>query len=79
MVQVEADIVLRHVRNPDGYASETDGTYGYTFSREMASGRLEILPEDWAALGVVTGVVAQLVPVFSDAPAPPVHPFMMGG
>lgn len=79
VIQVEADVVLRLVRNPDGYSSETDGTYGYTFSREMAFGRLEITPEDWATLGVVSGVGAELVPTFSDAPATPVHPFMMGG
>jgi Phage protein Gp19/Gp15/Gp42 len=30
VVIVEADVVLRLVRNPDGDASETDGTYGYT-------------------------------------------------
>jgi Phage protein Gp19/Gp15/Gp42 len=65
--------------NPDGYASDTDGSYGCTFSREIASGRLEILPEDWATLGVVVGGVFQLVPTFTEAPATPVHPFMMGG
>ena len=50
--QVEAEAVLRSVRNPDGYASETDGTYAYTFSRELASGKLQILPDDWAVLGI---------------------------
>ena len=79
VIQVEADAALRLVRNPDGYASETDGSYGYTFSREIASGRLEILPEDWATLGVVVGGVFQLVPTFTEASATPVHPFMMGG
>ena len=79
VIQVEADVVLRLVRNPDGFLSETDGTYGYTFSREMASGQLDITPADWATLGVVSGPVAQLVPTFAAAPALPVHPFMMGG
>ena len=79
VVQVEADAVLRLVRNPDGYASETDGTYGYTFSREMASGRIEITREEWATLGVTGGVV-QLVPTFTEsASALTVHPFMTGG
>ena len=50
--QVEAEAVLRLVRNPDGYISESDGTYGYQFSRELASGKLQILPEDWAVLGI---------------------------
>lgn len=59
--QVEADAVLRLVRNPEGYLSETDGTYGYTFNRDLASGRLEILPEEWAILGVRRKLVT-LVP-----------------
>jgi hypothetical protein len=80
VVQVEADAVLRLVRNPDGYASEQDGSYGYTFSRETASGKLEILPSEWATLGVKRPV-SQLVPTFSVAPTPTtlVHPFMAGG
>ena len=71
--------MLRLVRNPDGYASETDGTYGYTFSREMASGRIEITREEWATLGVTGGVV-QLVPTFTESASElTVHPFMTGG
>jgi hypothetical protein len=62
VVQVEADAVLRLVRNPEGLFSETDGTYGYQFSREIASGKLEITPEEWATLGVRPGRVFQLVP-----------------
>lgn len=73
--QVEAEAVLRSVRNPDGYASETDGTYAYTFSRELASGKLQILPDDWAVLGI-TAPVAVLVPTFS---APVSTPFGSGG
>jgi hypothetical protein len=79
VVQVEADAVLRLVRNPDGYLSETDGNYTYMFRQDLANGKLEILAAEWETLGVVTGSVAQLVPTFSDAPAPPVHPFMLGG
>lgn len=75
----DVDAVLRLVRNPDGYASETDGTYGYSFSREMASGRLEVLPHEWAVLGVRPGVV-QLVPAFTEGPTyPNAHPFTWGG
>ena len=77
VVQVEADAVLRLVRNPEGYASESDGTYSYQFSREMASGRLEILPEGWATPGVRIGGFAQLMPNLL-APTIPV-PFGNGG
>ncbi len=62
VVQVEAEAVLRLVRNPEGYHSEQDGTYGYTFSRDLASGRLEITREEWEILGLRTGRVLQLVP-----------------
>lgn len=52
VVDIEAEAVLRLVRNPEGYASESDGTYSYQFNRETASGRLEILAEEWERLGI---------------------------
>lgn len=52
VVQVEADAVLRLVRNPEGYLSETDGSYTYQLSQDLATGRLEILPDEWETLGV---------------------------
>lgn len=32
---------------PDGYASEPDGTYSYQFNRGLASGKLEILASEY--------------------------------
>ena len=52
VIQIEADAVLRLVRNPDGYLSETDGEYTYMLRQDLASGKLEILPEEWEILGV---------------------------
>ena len=52
VIQVEADAVLRVVKNPDGLFSETDGNYSYMFDRNAASGRLEILPDEWRLLGI---------------------------
>lgn len=49
VVDIEAEAVLRLIRNPEGYASESDGTYSYQFNRETASGKLEILAEEWNA------------------------------
>lgn len=49
---VEADAVLRLLRNPEGFTQETDGSYTYMLSQQLASGKLEILPEEWEALGV---------------------------
>ncbi|MEU1526931.1 Gp19/Gp15/Gp42 family protein [Nocardia rhamnosiphila] len=53
--QVEAEAVLRVVRNPEGYRQETDGNYSYMLSAESASGVLDIKPNEWALLGIRTG------------------------
>lgn len=62
VVDIEAEAVLRLVRNPDGYASESDGTYSYQFNRETASGRLEILTEEWERLGIKPSRMFSIVP-----------------
>jgi hypothetical protein len=53
VVQIEADAVLRLVRNPDGYLSETDGNYTYMLRQDLSSGTLEVLDTDWDVLGVI--------------------------
>lgn len=55
VIQVEAEAVLRVVRNPDGYRQETDGNYSYMLSAEAASGVLDIKPAEWKLLGVTVG------------------------
>jgi hypothetical protein len=62
VVQVEAEVVLRLVRNPEGYLSETDGNYSYQMQRELASGRLSILPEEWEMLGLRRNGMSILIP-----------------
>lgn len=57
LVYVEAEAVLRLIRNPDGLQTETDGNYAYTIDQRVASGRLNILAEEWQLLGVRRGVV----------------------
>ena len=52
LIDIEADAVLRLVRNPEGYLSETDGTYTYQLQSDLSSGKLQILDEEWTALGV---------------------------
>lgn len=56
VVMIEAEAVLRLMRNPDGYKSETDGNYSYEIDIRVASGRLDILADEWALLGVQRGV-----------------------
>lgn len=55
LVMVEADAVLRLIKNPEGYRSETDGNYSYQIDERVASGALDILPKEWALLGVKAG------------------------
>ena len=52
LIDIEADAVLRLVRNPEGYMSETDGTYTYQLQSDLSSGKLEILDSEWEILGV---------------------------
>lgn len=54
LVRVESEAVLRLARNPDGYVSEGDGNYQYQLMQEISSGRLEVMPDEWDALGVAT-------------------------
>lgn len=65
LIQVEAESVLRLVRNPDGYVSESDGNYTYMLRQDMASGRLEILPHEWEMLGVVRSRMAVIAPAIT--------------
>ncbi len=52
LIDIEADAVLRLVRNPEGYISETDGTYTYQLQSDISGGRIRILDDEWTALGV---------------------------
>lgn len=62
LIQVEADAVLRLVRNPEGYLSETDGSYTYMLQSDLATGKLQVLPEEWEALGVTRSRISSLKP-----------------
>lgn len=56
VVMVESDMVLRLIKNVDGYSQETDGNYSYSRLQEVASGTLEVLPREWNLLGIRGGV-----------------------
>lgn len=63
LIQVESDAVLRLVRNPEGFVSESDGNYTYQFNQTTSAGKLEVLPEEWTLLGVsASGGVFSFVP-----------------
>ena len=52
LIDIEADAVLRLVRNPEGYISETDGAYTYQLSAALLQGKLQVLDDEWQTLGV---------------------------
>lgn len=52
LIDIESDVVLRLVRNPEGYVSETDGAYTYQMSADLTAGKLTITDEEWTTLGV---------------------------
>lgn len=56
VVMIEANSVIRLIRNPNGYTSESDGSYSYQINWRLASGSLEILDKEWALLGVSSGI-----------------------
>ncbi|MBM7771974.1 hypothetical protein JOD54_002178 [Actinokineospora baliensis] len=71
VTMIEADAVLRLLRNPNGFSGETDGNYSYQLSRDVASGKLEILDSEWALLGIRRKR-------FVIAPRLPVPTFLVG-
>jgi hypothetical protein len=50
--QVVANAVVRVLRNPDGYRSESAGGISYTVDTRAAAGFLTILDEEWRLLGL---------------------------
>lgn len=62
VVMIEVNAVLRVLKNPDAFMSETDGNYSYTRSTSGASGYLDLLPQEWEWLFGGTGMF-QLIPV----------------
>ena len=48
---IEADAIIRVLRNPDGIVGETHGDYSYQLNWSTVSGRLSLTPEDWRMLG----------------------------
>lgn len=73
IVMVECDAILRLIRNPEGFTAETDGNYSYQISTQVASGKLDVFPNEWALLGIRNGAFTirpNLAPYYSDCPYP---------
>lgn len=75
VVDIEADAVLRVVRNPDGCLSQTGDGYAYQLQSDLSSGKLTITDEEWEILGVkpatrMTVIVPNLVAPCEVQPSP---------
>lgn len=78
---IEANSVVRLVRNPNAYTGETDGNYSYQINWKTATGELEILDNEWALLGISNAIyviVPQLQTPWSLLP-PDYDPIFQGG
>ncbi|MCU1412441.1 MAG: hypothetical protein JWR04_3148 [Rhodoglobus sp.] len=51
VISIEADMLARVFRNPDGLLSETEGLYTYRLDKAVASGRLAPSDAELDALG----------------------------
>lgn len=73
VTRVVVDMVLRVLKNPDGYNREQDGDYGYGLAAGAASGTLELLPSERRRLSG-RQQVGSVALVDGALPAPTVHP-----
>lgn len=77
--QVESEMVLRLIRNPEGYSQESDGNYSYAIYQQVASGRLEVSDADWALLGVGGQVWTLAATIGPDGGILPADPSLAWG
>lgn len=61
-------MVLRVVRNPEGFIQESDGTYTYMLDPSTISADMEVTDDEWAILGEdpLESGIDWLVPVFRN-------------
>ncbi|MGJ6122518.1 Gp19/Gp15/Gp42 family protein [Mycolicibacterium sp. Y3] len=52
VVDIDADAVLRVIRNPEGLFSEQEGSHSHQLSREAVDSSLRIPAEEWELPGV---------------------------
>lgn len=53
--RIFASAVIRVLKNPQAYRSESDGDYSYSFDRVVASGELQLSPRDRRQLAGLRG------------------------
>lgn len=50
LVMVEANAVIRKIRNPEGYTSETIDDYTYRYNEQVRRGDIFLTDEEWSLL-----------------------------
>lgn len=55
VVMVQANAVMRVLKNPDGMRSESIDDYSWTRDRTLSAGNLQITDDEWELLGAATG------------------------
>lgn len=55
VVLVESEMLIRLIRNPEGYMQESDGSYSYMLNQKLATGHLAVEPREWRWLGLSGG------------------------
>lgn len=50
LVMVEANAVIRKIRNPEGYTSETIDDYTYRYNEQVRRGDIFFTDDEWALL-----------------------------
>lgn len=74
VTMVEADAVIRVLRNPDGIVGETDGNYSYQLNWATVAGRLTLVPEEWRLLGLRSNVFTIAPMLGTPSWCPPCNP-----
>lgn len=67
IAMVEADAVIRILRNPEGVVGETDGNYSYQLNWATVTGTLSLTPEEWRLLGYTRNAFT-IVPRLGSVP-----------
>lgn len=67
IAMVEADAVIRILRNPEGVVGETDGNYSYQLNWATVTGALSLTPHEWRLLGYTRSTFT-IVPRLGSVP-----------
>jgi hypothetical protein len=76
---VEAEMVLRLIRNPEGFSQESDGNYSYAIYQQVSSGKLEVLDNEWDLLGLSPGLWVLAPDIGADVGILPADPSLAWG